>query len=98
MVRGLLIALIVIVVLVGGVAAWAVSVNNQLVGLDQNVAEKWSQVQNVDERQRFNEAVREYNTRLRLFPGSLVAGFSGFQLKAFFEAAADAGTAPKVKF
>ena len=50
------------------------------------------------ERQRFNEAVREYNTRLRLFPGSLVAGFSGFQLKAFFEAAADAGTAPKVKF
>src|SRR5438128_2786263 len=50
------------------------------------------------ERQRFNEAVREYNTRLRLFPGSLVAGFSGFQPKAFFEAAADAGTAPKVKF
>src|SRR5881409_7812 len=50
------------------------------------------------ERRRFNEAVRDYNTRLRLFPGSLVAGFSGFQPKAFFEAAADAGTAPKVKF
>jgi len=28
------------------------------------------------ERRRFNEAVRDYNTRLRLFPGSLIAGFS----------------------
>ena len=30
--------------------------------------------------------------------GSLVAGFSGFQPKAFFEAAPDAATVPKVKF
>lgn len=50
------------------------------------------------ERRRFNEAVREYNTRLRLFPGSLVARLVGFQPKAFFEAAPDAATAPKVKF
>ena len=50
------------------------------------------------ERQRFNEAVREYNTRLRLFPGSLVAGMMGFKPKAFFEAAPDAATPPKVKF
>jgi hypothetical protein len=50
MTRGLLIALIVIVVLAGGVAAWAVSVNNQLVVLDQSVAEKWAQVQNVYQR------------------------------------------------
>jgi len=50
------------------------------------------------ERRRFNEAVRDYNTRLRLFPGSLVAGVSGFQPKAFFEAAPDAATVPKVKF
>src|SRR5215468_1186600 len=50
------------------------------------------------ERRKFNESVRDYNTRLRLFPGSLVAGFSGFQPRPFFEAAADAATAPKVKF
>src|SRR5213083_889526 len=50
------------------------------------------------ERRRFNEAVREYDTRLRLFPGSLIAGFTGFQPKAFFEAAPDAATVPKVKF
>jgi LemA protein len=50
------------------------------------------------ERRRYNEAVRDYNTRLRLFPGSLVAGLTGFQSKAFFEAAPDAATPPKVKF
>ena len=50
------------------------------------------------ERRRFNDSVREYNTRLRLFPGSIVARLVGFQPKAFFEAAPDAATPPKVKF
>jgi LemA protein len=50
------------------------------------------------ERRKYNEAVRDYNTSVRLFPGSIVAGISGFQQKAFFEAAQDAATAPKVKF
>jgi len=50
------------------------------------------------ERKRFNDAVRDYNTRLRLFPGSIVARLLGFQPKAFFEAAPDAATPPRVKF
>lgn len=50
------------------------------------------------ERRRYNEAVREYNTRVRLVPGSLVAGIAGFQQKTFFEAAPDAQASPKVKF
>jgi LemA protein len=50
------------------------------------------------ERRRFNEVVRDYNTRLRTFPATIVARFAGFQPKAFFEAAPDATTAPKVKF
>jgi LemA protein len=50
------------------------------------------------ERRRFNESVREYNTRLRIFPGSLVASFRGFKEKAFFEAAPGSEAAPKVKF
>ncbi|HKQ66789.1 MAG TPA: LemA family protein [Methylomirabilota bacterium] len=195
--RGLIIGL-VIAVLVLGIGGWAVSVNNQLVVLDQNVAEKWSQVQNVYqrradlipnlvetvkgfaaqertvleevtkarasatsiqltpealndpkalerfqaaqnqlsgalsrllvtverypdlksnqnflalqsqlegtenritvERRRFNESVRDYNTRMRLFPGSMVARVAGYQPKAFFDAAPDAQTVPKVKF
>ena len=50
------------------------------------------------ERRRFNESVREYNTRLRVFPASMVASFRGFKEKAFFEAAAGSEAAPKVKF
>ncbi len=50
------------------------------------------------ERKRFNESVQAYNTQLRLFPGNVVAGMFGFRPKAFFEAAPDAATAPKVKF
>ena len=196
--RGLVIGLVVLGVLVALVVGWGVGINNQLVQLEQNVNEKWAQVQNVYqrradlipnlvetvkgfatqerevleavtrarasasgvqltpealndpkalerfqaaqsqlsgalsrllvtverypelksnqnflslqsqlegtenriavERRRFNEAVREYNTRLRLFPGSLVARVIGFQPKAFFEAAPDAATPPKVKF
>src|SRR5437773_8776897 len=198
MTRGLLIALVAVVIFVVGVLAWAVSVNNQLVVAEQNVNEKWAQVQNVYqrradlvpnlvetvkgfaaqertvleevtkarasataiqlspqalsdpkaverwqaaqnqlggalsrllvtverypdlksnanflalqtqlegtenritvERRRFNEAVRAYNTRLRLFPGSVVASLGGYQPTAFFEATGDAATAPKVKF
>ncbi len=50
------------------------------------------------ERRRFNESVREYNTRLRVFPGSVVARLAGFQPKTFFEATPDAATPPRVKF
>ena len=198
MVRGLLIALLVLALVVAGLAGWAVSINNQLVVLEQGVNEKWAQVQNVYqrrtdlvpnlvetvkgfakqertvleevtkarasassiqltpqalndpkalerfqaaqnqlsgalsrllvtverypdlksnqnflalqsqlegtenritvERRKYNEAVREYNTRVRLVPGSFVAGIAGYQQKAFFEATPDAATAPKVKF
>jgi LemA protein len=45
-----LVALAVIVVLVLGLVGWAVSVNNDLVGREQDVNEKWSQVQNVYQR------------------------------------------------
>jgi LemA protein len=198
MARGLLVAVIVIAVLAVATVGWAISVNNQLVRLEQDVNEKWAQVQNVYqrradlipnlvetvkgfaaqertvlnevvsararasgiqltpealndpqalrrfqeaqrevggalsrllvtverypelrsnqnflalqsqlegtenritvERRRFNESVREYNTRLRMVPGSLVAGFRGFREKAFFEATPEATTPPKVKF
>jgi len=50
------------------------------------------------ERRRYNEAVRAYNTRLRVLPGAVVARVLGFQPKAFFEATPDAATPPRVKF
>ncbi|MGH7335377.1 MAG: LemA family protein [Candidatus Rokuibacteriota bacterium] len=52
----------------------------------------------VVERRRFNEAAREYNTKLQLFPGGLVGRLVGFLPRAFFEAAPEAATPPKVKF
>ena len=196
--KGLLIGLAVVVVLLVAVGAWATGIYNGLVGLEQNVNEKWSQVQNVYqrrsdlipnlvetvkgfatqertvlteviearakassiqltpealndpkalerfqaaqgqlsgalsrllvtverypelksnqnflqlqsqlegtenriavERRRFNEAVREYNTQVGRLPDRLVASVLGFRPKAYFEAAPDAATPPKVKF
>jgi LemA protein len=48
--RTALIVLAVLVLSVIGVAVWAVGINNTLVGLDQEVASRWAQVQNVYQR------------------------------------------------
>jgi LemA protein len=48
------------------------------------------------ERMRFNEAVQDYNTYIRLFPNNMVAGLFGFTPKEFFEALPGAETAPSV--
>lgn len=50
------------------------------------------------ERKRFNEAVQDYNTTIRMFPASVVAGMRGFQARPYFEAQQGAATAPKVQF
>ena len=49
-------------------------------------------------RQDYNEAVREYNTKIRKFPNVIFAGMFGFDQMALFEATAGAETAPQVKF
>ena len=48
--RGLLLSFAVLGVLLAAIVGWAVSVNNDLVRLEQNVNEKWAQVQNVYQR------------------------------------------------
>ncbi len=50
------------------------------------------------ERQRFNQSVQVYNTTIRRFPGSLIAGFTGFRDKQYFKAKEGAENAPEVKF
>ena len=50
------------------------------------------------ERRRFNEDVQAYNTMIRLFPGSLVAGFGNFQEAQYFKSVAGSEQAPQVKF
>jgi len=50
------------------------------------------------ERNRFNEAVNDYNSTLQKFPANLTASMFGFQKKGYFEAAAGSDKAPKVDF
>lgn len=51
------------------------------------------------ERQRYNESVQAYNTAVRQFPASIVAGLRGFAPSdAYFETAEGAAEAPKVHF
>ncbi len=38
------------------------------------------------ERGKFNEAVQSYNTSLRRFPASIIAGICGFEKKGYFKA------------
>ena len=49
-------------------------------------------------RMDFNNASRDYNTRIKRFPGSIVAGFGGFKERPYFSAAPEAAKAPAVKF
>ncbi len=46
----------------------------------------------------YNEAVKDYNLRVRRFPGNLIAGIFGFERRAPFEAPEGADVAPDVNF
>jgi LemA protein len=50
-------------------------------------------------RRTYNQTLRDYNTYVRSFPTSVLAGMFGFQPnQAYFEASAAAKTVPTVKF
>ena len=51
------------------------------------------------ERMRYNEAVRDYNITVRIFPGNIVAGMFGYKpATEYFKAEEKAKTVPEVKF
>ncbi|MCX5697514.1 MAG: LemA family protein [Candidatus Omnitrophica bacterium] len=51
------------------------------------------------ERMRYNEAVREYNITVRMFPGNMIAGIYGFKpATEYFKAEERAKAVPEVKF
>ena len=50
------------------------------------------------ERQRYNEAVRRYNAKIRAFPGNVVSAMFGFTPRAYFESKVGAEKAVEVKF
>lgn len=50
------------------------------------------------ERKRFNDTVSEYNRYIRSFPKNIIANMNGYKPKAYFSAAGEAQSAPKVEF
>lgn len=61
----------------------------QLEGTENRIAE---------ERRKFNEAAKGYNTMIRKFPNNIFASMFGFEKKGYFEAQVGAETAPVVEF
>jgi LemA protein len=49
-------------------------------------------------RRDFNEAVQQYNTKIKSFPTNFIARMGGFTEKGYFQADAAAANAPKVQF
>lgn len=50
------------------------------------------------ERDRFNESVKSYNTKIRSFPSNIFAGIFGFKQRSQFQSEAGAEEAPSVNF
>ncbi len=50
------------------------------------------------ERNRFNEALKPYNKKVRKFPSSIIAGATGFETKEYFKAKEGTEDAPVVEF
>ncbi len=70
---------------------------------NQNFSELMAQLEGTEnriatERMKFNEVAKGYNTLIRRFPKSIIAGMFGFEKKGYFEAQAGAENAPKVEF
>lgn len=70
---------------------------------NQNFIELQAQLEGTEnritvERQKYNEAARQYNTTIRQFPKNIFANMFGFSRKEYFEANQGAETAPEVQF
>lgn len=70
---------------------------------NKNFSELQSQLEGTENRinvarTNFNNAAKEFNTAIRRFPKSILAGLFGFDKRAYFEAAEGTEHAPKVEF
>ena len=50
------------------------------------------------ERRKYNDVARNFNTRIKRFPGNLMAGMFGFEEKGYFEAEEGTDKAPDISF
>lgn len=70
---------------------------------NQNFLQLQSQLEGTENRinvarDRYNEAVADYNTYIRVFPNNIFAGMFGFERMERFQADAGAENAPEVEF
>ncbi|AVM51643.1 LemA protein [Bacteroides zoogleoformans] len=70
---------------------------------NQNFLELQAQLEGTENRinvarTNFNNAAKEFNTSIRRFPKSIIAGLFGFSKRAYFEAAEGTEQAPQVQF
>jgi LemA protein len=70
---------------------------------NQNFLELQAQLEGTENRinearRKFNNVAKEYNTAIRRFPKSILAGMFGFDKRAYFEATEGAQNAPIVEF
>ncbi|MGZ4779237.1 MAG: LemA family protein, partial [Thermoanaerobaculia bacterium] len=70
---------------------------------NQNFLELQSQLEGTEnriavERKRYNDVAQQYNTAVLRFPANLVAKFSGFNPKPYFQGTAGSSTPPDVNF
>ncbi|WP_287828933.1 LemA family protein [Bacteroides sp.] len=49
-------------------------------------------------RNRFNDAAKEYNVKIRKFPKNILAGIMGFDKRPYFQSEEGSEKAPKVEF
>jgi LemA protein len=66
-----------------------IQLQDELAGTENRIA---------TERRRFNQTAQQYNSTVRSFPESLVAGWRGFEQRPYFQAAPGADEAPEVDF
>jgi LemA protein len=81
----------------------AVAENYPQLKATENFSELQSQLEGTEnrikeERDRFNGTVKGFNNKVVTFPSSLIASFSGFAQKGYFQADAGASKAPNVDF
>lgn len=50
------------------------------------------------ERRKFNDVARDFNTRIKQFPGNILSGMFGFSEKGYFEAQEGTENAPDISF
>ncbi|MFN8309593.1 MAG: LemA family protein [Chitinophagales bacterium] len=70
--------------------------NTNFIKLQEQLAEMEERLN--QSRRYYNGTVRDYNQAIAVFPGNIIAGMFGFQVKPFFAEEEVAAKAPKVQF